>query len=127
MQRVTQLYVTLRNRPGTLAYLSELFHQAGINIQAIMATGSGPKMIVDNLEKGKSILEQNKIPYTTEEVLAFELTNLPGEIARIAKKIASAGVNIDYIYGTANPDQPKGYFIIEVSDVKKVLSLDWRK
>lgn len=105
--------------------MSELFYQAGINIQAIMATGSGPKMIVDNLEKGKTILEQNKIPYTTEEVLAFELTNRPGEIARIAKKIPSAGVNIDYIYGTANPEQTKGCFIIEVSDVEKVLGLNW--
>ena len=125
MQRVTQLYVTLRNRPGTLAYLSELFYQAGINIQAVTATGSGPKMIVDNLKKAVSILEQNKIPYTTDEVIAFELTNKPGEIARISKKIAEAGINIDYIYGTANPDQHKGYFIIEVSDVEKVLSLDW--
>ena len=127
MQRVTQLYVTLRNRPGTLAHLSGLLYGAGINIQALMATGSGPKLIVDNTEKAISILEQKKIPYTTEEVLAFELNNRPGEIARIAKKIASAGVNIDYIYGTANPDQPKGYFIIEVSDVEKVLSLDWSK
>src|SRR4030067_1795744 len=127
MQRVTQLYATLRNRPGSWARLSGLLHQAGINIQSIMATGSGPKMIVDNLEKAISILEQNKIPYTTEEVIAFELTNKPGEIARISKKIAEAGINIDYIYGTANPDQPKGYFIIEVPDVEKVLSLDWSK
>ncbi len=125
MQRVTQLYVTLRNRPGSLAHLSGLLYQAGINIQAIMATGSGPKMIVDKLEKAISILEQNKIPYTTDEVIAFELSNKPGEIARISKKIADAGINIDYIYGTANPDQPKGYFIIEVSDVERVLSLDW--
>lgn len=125
MQRVTQLYVTLRNRPGSLAHLSGLLHQGEINIQAIMATGSGPKMIVDQLAKAISILEQNKIPYTTDEVIAFELSNKPGEIARISKKIAEAGINIDYIYGTANPDQPKGYFIIEVSDVEKVLRLAW--
>ena len=126
MQKVTQLYVTLRNRPGTLAQVSSLLYQAGINVQAIMATGSGPKMIVDNTHKAKSILEQNKIPFTTEEVLAFDLTNQLGEIARISKRIADAGINIDYIYGTANPDHPKGYFIIEVSDVDKVLSLDWK-
>ena len=61
MQKVTQLYVTLRNRPGSLAQLSHLLFRAGINIQAIMATGSGPKMIVDNTQKAISILEQNKL------------------------------------------------------------------
>lgn len=124
MKKVTQLYVTLRNRPGTLAHLSELFHQGGINIQAIMATGSGPKMIADDTQKAIKVLEQNKIPYTTEEVLALELANQPGEIARISQKIAAAGINIDYIYGTANPDQPRGYFIIEVSDINSILKLD---
>jgi hypothetical protein len=116
--------VTLRNRPGSLAHLSRLLFEAGINIQAIMATGSGPKMIVDDTQKAISILEQNKIPHSTAEVLAFELTNKPGQIAQIAKKIAEAGINIDYIYGTANPDQPKGYFIIEVEEIDKVLKLD---
>jgi hypothetical protein len=124
MKKATQLYITLRNRPGSLAHLSQLFFQAGINVQAIMATGSGPKMIVDNTQKAISILEKNKIPFTTDEVLVFELTNKPGQIAQIAKKIAEAGINIDYIYGTANPDQPKGYFIIEVAEIDKVLKLE---
>ena len=69
-------------------------------------------MIVDNLEEAKSILEQNKIPYTTDEVIAFELTNKPGEIVKLAKKIAETGINIDYIYGTASPADVKGLFIL---------------
>jgi hypothetical protein len=41
---------------------------------------------VDNTQKAFSILEQNKIPHTTDEVLVFELTSKPGQTAQISRK-----------------------------------------
>jgi hypothetical protein len=35
------------------------------------------------------------------DVVEVEMPNKPGELQKVAKKIADAGINIEYMYGTA--------------------------
>jgi len=59
---VKQLTITMTNKPGQLASISEILGDAGVNILAFFvstATGSGDgimRFVVDNPEKGANVL-----------------------------------------------------------------------
>ena len=50
-------------------------------------------------------------------MLALPLANRPGELARLAAKLAKAKVNIEYAYGTV--EDRAALLVLRVSDIKK--------
>lgn len=118
-----QLTVALENYPGRLAAVSSIISQQDINIMAIC--------LVDSIEQGvirlvssepaicKSLLVKESLYVIEADVLAVELTDSPGELARLTKSLADAQINIEYTYGsTVRPDD-KMRLILKVSDLKK--------
>jgi hypothetical protein len=52
-----------------------------------------------------------------------EGSNKPGEIARIAHKLAEAKINIEYCYSATPQDAKKGLLILRVSNPTKALKV----
>ena len=59
------------------------------------------------------------MPYEKREVLYTMLPNDPGSLARTAKLLAEAGINVEYFYSTAVEGQPMATVVIGVPDVLK--------
>ena len=57
-----------------------------------------------------------------EPVLVFRLVNQPGILGEVAKRFGEAGVNIDYIYGSAMEGAKESIFIVHIaeSDIVRV-------
>jgi hypothetical protein len=104
MATATEFTVTLENRPGTLAGLSEALGSAGINIdglQGMPCEGRGAIQLVANDPDGAAqALDGAGIQHTTREVLLLNLVNEPGALARVTRAMADAGINIDAVYVT---------------------------
>jgi hypothetical protein len=49
--------------------------------------------------------------------------NRPGELARIAQRLADAKVNIEYCYSATSPEARKGMIILRVSNPTKALKV----
>ncbi len=122
-----QLTVALENYPGRLATVTSIISQQDINIMAIS--------LVDNIEQGvirlissepaicKSLLVKEGLYVIEAEVLAIELTDSPGQLARLTQALGSAQINIEYTYGsTVRPDD-KMRLILKVSDLKKACQI----
>ncbi len=95
--------VSVPNRPGQLAALADALGKAGVNIEALAATtarGKGTiRLIPSDPAKARRALKAAKIRVTGErEVLEVRLANKPGTLARVAKRLGKAGVNIDTAY-----------------------------
>ncbi len=95
--------VMLPNRPGVLASLSTTLGKAGINIEGISGTQYQDKvvlhMLFDKSEEAQALLYKNKFTImSVREVLVTEIKDKPGELGKIAQKIANAEVNIDFFY-----------------------------
>lgn len=104
---VTDLTVVLEDRPGTLADLGEILGKAGVNIEGLCGfpvEGKGViHLFVDNSATARRVLSEAGIQVTGErDVLVLEVADRPGELGKVARRIADAGVNIDLVYLATN-------------------------
>ena len=95
--------IMLPNRPGVLANITNKLGKAGINIEGISGTQYHDKvvlhMLFDKTEEAQALLYKNSITImSVRDVLIVPVKDKPGELAKIAQKMANAEVNIDFIY-----------------------------
>lgn len=99
------MVIELENdQPGELARVAHALSDAGINIAAATALGSGQKaelhILVHHPEAVRHALAVvHSVSITRErEVVVVQIEDRPGELADLTGKIAAAGVNLDLVY-----------------------------
>ena len=95
--------VLIDDLPGALAQVGETLGKAGINIDGYCSFTSGVKtqlhVLVQDAEAARGALETGGIQVLQErEVLTVDMADSPGELGKVARRIAEAGVNIDMVY-----------------------------
>ena len=127
MQITKQLAIFLDNRPGTLARLADALVDADINIYAITTSDtvdhSVIRMVVSDYRKAINLFEQHNALVVEDDVLMIGGSNKPGELARIARKLAGARINIEYCYSATPASAKKGLLILRVSNPAKALKV----
>jgi hypothetical protein len=125
MQITKQLALFLDNRPGTLARLADELAKAKINIYAISTSDTVDhtvvRLVVSDYRKALLLFEEHGTLVVDDDILLVEGMNKPGELARIAHRLAEVKVNIEYCY-SATPAQAKnGVLVMRVSNPVKAL------
>jgi hypothetical protein len=127
MQITKQLALFLDNRPGTLARLADALAEASINIYAITTSDTIDhtviRLVVSDYRKAIHVFEQHGTLVVEDDVLMIEGSNKPGELARIARTLAKAKINIEYCYSATPADAKKGLLIMRVSNPSKALKV----
>jgi hypothetical protein len=123
MERITEIFVILENKPSTLGDMCSHLAENGINIEAIGVFQDTAKLYVKNVTKAQKIL--SKLNYVTElrDVLRVDLENRPGALAEMTTKLGNKGVNIEYCYGTLSKKGDAVSVILDVSDIDKAIEL----
>lgn len=123
MERISEIFVVLENRPSTLGELCSHLAENGINIEAIGLFQDTAKLLVKNVNKAMKVL--SKLDYETEirDVLKVELENRPGALADLATKLGDKGINIEYCYGTLSSKGKNAAVILDVKDITKALKI----
>jgi hypothetical protein len=127
-KKCRQFSVFLENKVGALAEICKLISDNSINLLAICAVDTVEEAvlrIVSDDEPGTlSALQKAGFRPVATEVFLIELDNTPGATGRMATQLASAGINIDYIYASAHPEGKKAYLVLrthQVAEADKVL------
>jgi hypothetical protein len=100
------LTVSLEDRPGALADLGEALGNAGVNIEGICGLGVEGRgiiqVLVEDAAAARKALEGAGIKVEGEaDPMVAEISgsaDTPGELGRMARAIANAGVNIQAMY-----------------------------
>ncbi|MFW9779324.1 MAG: ACT domain-containing protein [Candidatus Heimdallarchaeota archaeon] len=92
-----------KDRPGTLADAGDALGAANINIEGITGCRCEGRREIHLLLEGTAVaqrvLEEVNIEVIEErEVLVIDIKDQPGELGRITRDIATAGVNINLVY-----------------------------
>lgn len=124
MPRAKQLTIWVSDQPGRLGEIGNAFGAKKVNIRALMATTEGGRgavrVVVDKNAAAKKICSSMGWETTEEEVLAVTLTDNPGTLGKVSRKLGAAGVNIQYVY--AGPGGGKRAAVyLGVSDLKAAL------
>ncbi|RPJ00674.1 MAG: ACT domain-containing protein [Chloroflexi bacterium] len=102
----TEFSVVLEHRPGALADLTEALAQNAVNITAIHASPCGDEgmvqFITDNPDATIDALRDLDFEYTVRDVLLVSLAHEPGSLARLARALGNADININAVYMTAD-------------------------
>ena len=127
MQITKQLAIFLDNRPGMLARVADALAEAKINIFAITTSDtvdhSVIRMVVSDYRRALHVFEEHGTLVVEDDVLMFEGSNKPGEMARIAHKLADAKINIEYCYSATPPRAKLGLLILRVSNPARALKV----
>jgi hypothetical protein len=123
MERITEIFIILENRPSTLGELCSHLAEEGINIEAIGVFHDAAKIYVHNVLKAQKLL--NKLNYTTElrDVIKVDLENRPGALAELTTKLGNKGINIEYCYGTLSKKGERVPVILDVSDIDRAIKI----
>ena len=118
-----QLSVFLANKPGVLAKLCESLTEQNVNILALSISDTVDhavvRIVTSDPDKTQSLFEAHNMLAVESDVLLLHLPNKPGELGKLAAKLAKIKVNIEYAYGTSPNGAAAGAFVIRVSDIAK--------
>jgi hypothetical protein len=93
-----QFVVQLKNEPGSMAVLAETLAARGVDLRAIGGGGLGGVghviMTTADDETTKAVLDEGGYIYYEGESILAEVDDRPGGMARVARELADAGVNI---------------------------------
>jgi len=126
MARITQLLIQAEHKPGTLATLCSELASKAVNITAIMAAHDQPggiRLVATPLATAKKVLEKMQLPYREEDVIALRITDRPGALGKVTRKLADADVNVLYAYGSIVKGEQRALIVLGVSDVAKAEKL----
>jgi len=125
MERITEIFVLLDNRPSTLGNLCAYLAEEEINIEAIGVFHDTAKLYVKNLNKAVKALSKREeyASHELRDVLLVDLENAPGALADVTSKLGDEGINIDYCYGTLSRKGDKVSVILDVSNIDRAEQL----
>ncbi len=114
-----QISVFLENRSGTIAELTGILNDAGINISAFSIADTTDfgivRLIVNDADKAKAILSEHGFPVITTNVLAARLEDKPGSLYKVLSALSGAGISIEYSYAFFSPKSGP-FAIMRVAD-----------
>jgi hypothetical protein len=115
----TDLTVIMPDRPGTLAEMGEALGKAGVNIEGCCGFAVGNEgvihILVEDAKAARRALQATGFKVSAERpVLVTNIADKPGELGKLARRLANAGVNIDLGYTIG-----KGELVLGVDDLEK--------
>jgi hypothetical protein len=116
----TELTLRLQNSPGALARVCDLLSVERVNVSALMMEPTGlARLVVDNPVHAAGLLRDRQYEVEEREVLFTQLPNQPGSFAAIARLLAAASVNLEYVYTATLDNQPEAAVVIGVPDAMR--------
>ena len=119
-----QFVVELKNNPGAMADLAEELAARGVDLRAIGGGGLGNSghviMTTADDETTRQILDEGGYTYVEGESIIAEVDDRPGGMARVARDLANAGVNIHgHLFLGRWGDRAMFAFVVDKPDVAK--------
>ena len=111
------------------AYVQNLFQARGKSLKRLASSASYSSMrrdsaefalirlLTDKPDEACSLLRENDYLFDSKEVVAIDITNKPGEFAKMTKKLGEEQININYVYGSVSDSDGKCLFVFCPEDV----------
>ncbi|HOX55066.1 MAG TPA: ACT domain-containing protein [Candidatus Omnitrophota bacterium] len=125
--KLNQISIFLENREGRLYEACSLLGEHKINIRALTIAESDQfgilRVVVDKPEEAMALLKKNGFTADLTDIVAVEVDDKPGGLAKILKIIYDNRINIEYMYGFVEKSSEKALLVFRFDDSDKAISV----
>ncbi len=118
---IKQISVFMENKPGRLLEVTKLLAKNNVNIRTLSLADTAEfgiaRLIVDSPESVVELLKNNRFTARITPVLAVEVPDDAGGLAKVLEVFTEAGINVEYMYGFVEKKYPdKALLVFKVED-----------
>ncbi|MBN1897709.1 MAG: hypothetical protein JW827_02945 [Spirochaetes bacterium] len=121
------LKVSTGDAVGILEKVCGALAGKNVNIEAIAAYGQEGKAFFYLITSDNDLAEEaiSELGYNMEEreMVVMELPDEVGQLKIVAEKVAKAGINLTYIFGSISRDSKSAMIIMNSDNNKKLLEI----
>ncbi len=122
-----QFNVSVTNKPGEVARLTEVLARNAVNIRGISTNMDKRKgmirVVTDDENSARSALREANLNFSEDDVMVVTLPDRPGELAKVTKKLSRGGINIHsmFILGSSSSTERVAIGVDRMEDAQEVL------
>ena len=124
---IKQISLFMENSTGRLAGATDLLAEAKINLRAISIADTTEfgilRLIAYQPEKAVKLLKEAGFAARETDVIAVEIADEPGSLARIMALFRDEGVGIEYLYASLEHRAGKAVIVMKVDNTAAALAL----
>jgi len=124
---IKQISVFLENNAGRLGEVTSVLAGAGINLRAISIADTADfgilRLIVNKYDEAVKALNDASYITRISDVVAVEIEDAPGSLARVMDLFRKTMINIEYLYSSLEGKTGKAVIIIKLEDYEKGLQI----
>lgn len=124
---IKQISIFLENKPGRLAKVTQVLGENQIDISALSIADKTDfgilRLIVNHPDEAVRILDQNGFAVSINEVLAVEVEDKPGGLAKTLDVLDNRGISIEYMYAFVGNRSKNAIVILRVENPEKALEV----
>lgn len=109
--------VTHQGKDGALTHATRALAREGVNLHGFSMDDNAICFLTSDAQQAKRVLARAGFDARSEEVAAVQLTDRPGELARLCEALEEVGVNIVAGFGMGNG--PRARIYVRVDDLRR--------
>ena len=125
--KLKQLSLFLENRPGALSRPMKLLAKAGFNILTLSIADANQfgilRLILRDWEKAKKLLEQDGFVVRVTDMVAVEVPDQPGGLAKILGVVEKDGLNVEFMYAFTEKRESKAVLVFRFDDPDSAIKI----
>lgn len=123
--KIHQISMFLENKPGRISEPCKVLAKNNINILTLSLADTQQfgilRLIIKEWEQAKKVLEEAGFVVNVTEVVATEVEDRPGGLAKILEIIEKEGINIEYMYAFTFRSGDKAVIVFRFDEPDKAI------
>ena len=125
--KLKQLSIFLENAPGRLYEATHALGEAGINLRSLCISDTSDygvlRILVSDVAKARRVIMERQLPARIDDVVAAEIEDTPGSLARALLPLKEGDVNVEYMYGLIGGSSGKAVVVFRFRDADRAMGI----
>jgi hypothetical protein len=125
--KIIQVSVFLENKKGRLFEATEVLGKAKIDIKALTIAENEDfgvlRLVVDKPQDALAALKANGFVASFTDIVAVEVEDRPGGLARVLSILKESDLNVEYMYAFVEKTADKAMLVFRFDDIDKAITI----
>ena len=117
---IKQLTVFVQNKKGSVASVTDLLSQSGVDLRALSIAETQDlgilRLIVNDEKTAERVLTENGYLIKVIDVVGVKIADAPGKLTEALSVLDRADINVEYLYAFLARTERHAYLVLRVED-----------